>query len=156
MGWVHTLIAPPTDPRPPPAPGAGSGPPRRRDPKPSTSHRTKAWRHAKAGQPATGGVTSRACGAVPRDGHRVGDGRHLAPRPCPLLPLAVGAAPLAAHQGMVSDMVVLPPRPAAVGGHPPARTDGRDPHCAEPVPRLCDPPDPGAGAGRATAAHHPH
>ena len=28
---------------------------------------------------------------------RVGDGRHLAPRPCTLLPLAVGARPLATH-----------------------------------------------------------
>ena len=34
-----------------------------------------------------------------------------APRPCPVLPLAVGAAPLAAHQGMVSDIEVLPRRP---------------------------------------------
>ena len=30
------------------------------------------------------------------------------------------------------------------------------PHCAQPVARLCDPLDPGAGAGRVTAAHHLH
>ena len=88
----------------------------------------------------------------PPDGDPVRDGRHLAPRPRPLLPLTVGAAPLATHQGMVSNMEVLPRRPAAVGSHP--GTDGRDPHCAQPVPRLRDPLDPGPGAGRATAAHH--
>ena len=43
---------------------------------------------------------------------------------------------------------------AAVGSHP--GTEGREPHCAQPVPRLHGPPDPGAGTGRATAARHPH
>ena len=62
----------------------------------------------------------------PPDGHCVGDGRHLAPRPRPLLPLVVGAAPLAAHQGVVSGVEILPRRPAADGGHP--GTDGRNPH----------------------------
>ena len=47
----------------------------------------------------------------PPDGHCVGGGRHLAPRQRPLLPLAVGAAPLAAHQGMVSGVEILPRRP---------------------------------------------
>ena len=44
----------------------------------------------------------------------------------PLLPLAVGTAPLAAHQGVVSGAEILPRRPAADGGHP--GTDGRNPH----------------------------
>ena len=39
---------------------------------------------------------------------------------------------------------------------PPAQADGRDPRCDQPVPRLRDPPDPGAGAGLAIAARHPH
>ena len=56
----------------------------------------------------------------PPDGHRVGDGRHLAPRPCPLLPLAVGAAPLAAHKSKVGDMDDPAGRPAAAGGQSPA------------------------------------
>ena len=60
LGWAHTLIAPPTDLNPRPAPGAGSGPPRDREPKAFASHRTKAWRNGKTGQPSTGGVTSRA------------------------------------------------------------------------------------------------
>ena len=228
LGWVHTLIAPPTDPRPAPSTGgreraappprpetlcippyeglaawesgtardrgrnlrslaagypetARAAPPlRERDPTtiamivlenghyyqvpdhPAPTgeplelggrrlhapahHSSTGQLHAPAQRPAPG----------PPDGHPVGDGRHLEPRSCPLLPLAVGAAPLPAHQGMVSDMEVLPRWPAAAGGHPPARTDGRDPHCAQPVPRLRDPPDRGAGAGQGTAAHHPH
>ena len=221
LGWVHTLIAPPTDPRPapstggrkraapPPRPEALRIPPyeglaawesgtarsrghnltslaarypekaravpqpRERDPgtiamivldnghyyqvriipHPQESH----WSleaansmlpagqpHLPAPRPAPG----------PPDGHRVGDGRHLAPRPCPQLPLAVGATPLATHQGVVSDVEVLPRQLAAVGSRP--GTDGRDPHCAKPVPRLRNPPDPGPGTGRATAARHPH
>ena len=35
-------------------------------------------------------------------------------------------------------------------------TDGRDPHCTHPVPCFRDPPDPGDGTGRATAARHSH
>ena len=56
----------------------------------------------------------------PRNGHRVGGSRHLAPRPCALLPLAVGATPLTTHQGLDGNVVVPPGRPAAAGGHPPA------------------------------------
>ena len=47
-------------PGPRPAPGAGNGPPRNREPTPSTSGRTKIWRNGKAGQPETGGATSGA------------------------------------------------------------------------------------------------
>ena len=53
-------------------------------------------------------------------------------------------------------MKIPPGRPAAAEGHPPARANGRDPNSDQPVPRFCDPPDPGAGDGRATAARHPH
>ena len=60
LGWVHTLMAPPTDPGRRPAPGAGSGPPRHRDPTTSVSRRTQAWRHGKAGPPVAGGTTSQA------------------------------------------------------------------------------------------------
>ena len=59
LGWAHTPIALPTDPRPAPSTGARKKPPLRRDRKPSASQGTKAWRHGKAGQSATGGVTSR-------------------------------------------------------------------------------------------------
>ena len=55
----------------------------------------------------------------------------------------MGVTPLATHQGGVSGVEVLPRHPAAVGGHP--GTDGKDPHCDQPVPRLRDPPGPGAG-----------
>ena len=60
LGWAHTLIAPPTDPRPAPSTGGrerAATPPR---PETLRIHCTKAWRHWKAGQPATGGVTSQA------------------------------------------------------------------------------------------------
>ena len=92
----------------------------------------------------------------PPDGHRVGDSRHLAPGPCPLLPLAVGAAPLPAHQGLNGEVAIPAGRLAAAGGHPPARANGGDPHSHQPVHPLRDPPDPGAGDGRPTAACHPH
>ena len=38
----------------------------------------------------------------------------------------LGAAPLAAQQGVVSGVEILPRRPAADGGHP--GTDGGNPH----------------------------
>ena len=180
LGWVHTLIAPPTDHRPTPSTGgreraarplrpetlrippheglaawesvtardrgriltslaaqypeaARAAPPlRERDPstiamvvlenghyyqvriilQPQESH----WsleavdsmlpeNHGPVGQPHP--LAQRPAPGYP-DGCRVRDGRHLAPGPCPLMPLAVGAAPLATHQGVVSDMEVLP------------------------------------------------
>ena len=226
LGWVHTLIAPPTDPRPAPSTGGreraappprpetlrippyeglaawesgtarsrghnltslaarypetarAAPPPRERDPgtiamivlENGHYYQVRIIPHPQEGHwsleavdsmlPATTDLPDSPIPLLPGqppdppDGHRVGDGRHLAPRPCPLLPLAVGATPLATHQGVISDVEVLPQRPAAGGSHP--GTDGRDPHCARPVPRLRDPPDPGAGTGRATAARHPH
>ena len=45
-------------------------------------------------------------------------------------------------------------RPATRGGHPAQRT-GEPPHNSEPLPRLCDAPDPGVGVGTGVA-HHPH
>ena len=214
LGWVHTLIAPPTDPRPAPSTGGrkGAAPPPRPDNLHIPPHEgLVAWEsgtarsrgHNLTGLAARYPETTRAAppprerdpGTIamivlenghyyqvrimphpqrnhwsleavdsmppapgptpgPPDGCCVGDGRHMAPRPCPLLPLAVDATPLATHQGLVSGLEVLPQRPTALGGHP--GKDGRDPHCDQPVPRLRDPPDPGAGAGRATAARHPH
>ena len=57
-GWAHTVIAPPTDPRPAPSTGGRNGPPHNQEPTPSTSHRTKTWRTGKAGQPVIGSATS--------------------------------------------------------------------------------------------------
>ena len=225
LGWVHTLIAPPTDlgptpstggrerAVPPPRPQAlqimpyeglaawksrtacdrgrnltslavrypetarAAPPPRERDPSTiammvlrlatttkcgssrTCKRATGAWRPSTPSSPRprpcpTAPLPAPRPAPGPPDSHRVGNSRHLAPRPCPLLSLAVGAAPLATHQGMVSDVEVLSRQGAAVGSHP--ETDGRDPHCAQPVSRLRGPPNLGAGTGRATAARHSH
>ena len=60
----------------------------------------------------------------------------MTPRACPLLPLAVGAAPLAAHQGLDGDVEVPPGRSAAAGGHPPAGADAGNPNAPNLWPVL--------------------
>ena len=45
------------------------------------------------------------------------EARQLAPGACPLLPLAAGSAPLAAHQGLVGNVEVPPGWLTANGGH---------------------------------------
>ena len=82
-----------------------------------------------------------------------GDAGSCHPGACPLLPLALGSAPLAAHQGLDSDVEVPPGWPTATGGHPRKRANDGDTYYRKPVPRFRDPLDPGVGAGRTTAAH---
>ena len=231
LGWAHTLIAPPTDPRPAPSTGRRewAAPPSRANTLNMPPYKDLAdWESrtagdrgrnlrdmveryppgaetARAGPPQREGVPSTIAMIVlesahyyqvritphpqechwsleavnsilvgersparqphppapkpaprPPDGHRVGGSRHLTPRPCPVLPLAVGSAPLLPHQGLDGHVEVPPGRPAAIGGHPPTRADGGDPRSNQPVPRFRDPRDPGAGNGRATAARHLH
>ena len=66
LGWVHTLIAPPTDPGPRPAPGAGSVPPRHRGLTTSVSRRTQAWGHNLTSLAARYPETTRAA-PLPRE-----------------------------------------------------------------------------------------
>ena len=60
VGWVHTLIVPPTNRRPAPSTGGRerAAPPPRPDDLRIPQH--KAWRNGKAGPPVAGGITSRA------------------------------------------------------------------------------------------------
>ena len=225
LGWVHTLIAPPTEARPAPSTGGrelaappprpdnlrippheglaalerqtarsrghnltslaapypettrAAPPPRERDPgtiamnvlENGHYYQVRIIPHPQRGHWSLEAVDSMLPGTTdlldsptpllpgqPRTPRRPSCRGRQAPgtQPCPLLPVAVVATPLATHQGMVSGVEVPPRRPTAAGGHP--RTDGRDPHCDQLVPRLRDPPDPGASTGRATAARHPH
>ena len=69
----------------------------------------------------------------PPENHRVRQGRQLAPGACPLLPLAMGRAMMAAHQGVVGNMDIAPRWLATCGGYPTQRP-GAPPHHSELVP----------------------